>query len=60
MMIRSNPDSNSMSMDEKVAAACRDSGHEVATKRENQLHGNAKKTQAIIQLAKQFLLDFDG
>jgi hypothetical protein len=49
-----------MSMDEKVAAACRDAGHEVATKRENQLHGNAKKTQAIIQLAKQFLLDFDG
>ena len=25
-MIRSNPDSNSMSMDEKVAAACRDAG----------------------------------
>ena len=25
-MIRSNPDNNSMSMDEKVAAACRDAG----------------------------------
>ncbi len=25
-MIRSNPDSNSMSMDQKVAAACRDAG----------------------------------
>ena len=59
-MIRSNPDSNSMSMDEKVAAASRDAEHEFATKRENQLRGNAKKTQAIIQLAKQFLLDFDG
>ena len=59
-MIRSNPDNGSMSLDDKVAATCLDEGLEVATKRENQLHGNAKKTQTIIQLAKQFLLNFDG